>query len=83
LVNQLDSSFFLMWRLMLLSTFSTFSIDSSMAYCSAIISFSLPVRISEACSIRPITLCFYSLVVTIFCSLSEYCSTNSLGEICI
>ena len=57
--------------------------DWSIASCSATISFSLPVRMSEACSISPITFYFSSLLATIFCSLSEYCSTNSLGLICI
>jgi hypothetical protein len=50
-----------------------------MAYCSAIISFSLLFLSRAACSIMPSTFTFYSLVAMIFCELSEYCSTNSLG----
>ena len=53
--------------------------ESSIAYCSAIISFSLLFLSRAACSIMPSTFTFYSLVAMIFCELSEYCSTNSLG----
>lgn len=65
-VNQLDSSLDLMCLFMLFSTFYTFYIDSSMAYCSAMISFSRLLRNRPAFSINSITCSFSVEVAMIF-----------------